>query len=291
MSINLYSKKKLTRRKCRDLRYPKPTCYTRSQLLKVASDWNKNNSENKIKNYSRLRKNRLWKELSKRRGINESEWVTKNEKVNEDLNDRLAPKVPDEWAKNKNAWLSDIDLFNAMKAYVKQYSKYHFLWPAPIDFGDKTLSGKCAWSDLCNYSYSGLSKDYNYFGVIFNTDPHHLSGQHWISMFIDLKNGEICYYDSVGDEPPPEVKKLLNRLEKEGNEYLSSKKSKKKIQVKINKNRHQYKNTECGIYSLAFLHHMLSDGNFEKFTENGYPDEEIMKLRAHFFDDTDNIYT
>tara|TARA_X000000368_G_scaffold184431_1_gene145631 strand:+ start:979 stop:1827 length:849 start_codon:yes stop_codon:yes gene_type:complete len=278
---------KLTRRrKCSDFTNPKPTCYTKDDLLAFSSDWNSEHPENKIKNAKSLTKQNLWIELRKRhKTIHEDLWPKKTRKTKK-TSKSFAPKVPSQWNKNPNSWLSDADILRAMRRYEKKFPKFHFLEPAPIDFDTKDHHGRCAYSNLCNYSYSDLAKKYNSFAAIFNTDPHDKSGQHWIAFFVNLKKGEISYFDSVADPPPKEVKNLINRFAKEGQAYLKN----KTIKVNYNKTRHQLGNTECGVYCLAFVHHMLINGNFDSFTQERIPDEKIVKLRAYFFDDVTGVY-
>ena len=38
------------RRRCSDLKSPKPTCYTKKELIELALDWNSKNKTNKIIN-------------------------------------------------------------------------------------------------------------------------------------------------------------------------------------------------------------------------------------------------
>ena len=65
----------------------------------------------------------------------------------------------------------------------------------------------------------------------------------------------------------------------------------KKIKINYNKIEHQKLFTECGIYCLAFMHHMLiTDGDFSIFNQERIADEKIEFLRAFFFDDVEGIY-
>ena len=50
-----------------------------------------------------------------------------------------------------------------------------------------------------------------------------MSGSHWVSMFVDLNNGGIFFIDSVGNKPKNEIKVLMNRIKKQGNQLLISK--------------------------------------------------------------------
>ena len=87
-------------------------------------------------------------------------------------------------------------------------------------------------------------------GIIFNTDPHNKPGQHWISMFINIKTNTIFFYDSTGDKPDSEIMVLVNRIKEQGLNMTP------KRHFKFDSNegiKHQRGNTECGIYSLFFM--------------------------------------
>ena len=54
------------RRRCSDFTNPKPTCYTKTQLIDLVKEWNKNNPNEKINKASSLSKTAIWKELRNR---------------------------------------------------------------------------------------------------------------------------------------------------------------------------------------------------------------------------------
>lgn len=181
-----------------------------------------------------------------------------NKKVIKQIKDyAFAPEAPPEWNKNPNEWLSSDDIINVMNQYEKAYPCFKFIGPTPIDF-DKKISGEqCVWNELCNLSLSKLiSNKKNKIGIIFNTDPHNKPGQHWISLFINIKKGLIYFFDSVGDKAPKEITILVERIKKQG--LLLN----PPINFVYDENHpvsHQKGNTECGIYSLFFIVHMLED--------------------------------
>lgn len=115
--------------------------------------------------------------------------------------------------------------------------------------------------DLKKQLRSGKTK----LGVIFNTDPHDQSGAHWISLFMDITKKFIFFFDSTGDSMPTEVSRFINTLKKQGEE--------EGIQFKVisNKLRHQKKDTECGVYSIFMITHLLSG----KMTPADFDDERL----------------
>lgn len=277
--LNMY-----TSCKCSDFRIPEVTCYKKSQLLEIAQYWNRKNPDSKIRNLQSLNKETLWNELNSRfRNLSEDKW---SDYINNpEFKKQFAPLMPNEWVSKPNAWLSDEDIDNVLSSFQNRYRGFHFLQSTPIDFDKRDITGNCKISNLCKYRYEDLANKYSTFGIVFNTDPSTEPGQHWISLFIQLKKGKIYFFDSTSDDPPPEVFKLLKRFQIEGTKYLSKKSSGNKT-IKIYKNdvQHQYKNTECGIYCLYFIFFMLSIGDFTKLSSKRINDEEISKFRKVFYD-------
>jgi Ulp1 family protease len=75
-------------------------------------------------------------------------------------------------------------------------------------------------------------------------------------MFINIKKGTIFYFDSAGEKVPAQIKKFADMVTDQGSNLIQP------IQFKFDQNHpveHQYGNTECGIYSLFFIVHMLED--------------------------------
>lgn len=199
----------------------------------------------------------------------------------------FAPEAPKEWNQNPNEWLSSLEIENVMKQYEKAYKCFKFIGPSPIDF-DKRIGGAtntCVWNELCNFSIEKLMKEgKNKIGIIFNTDTHDKGGQHWISMFINIRKGLIYFFDSVGAAAPPEVMTLVNRIKEQGVRLSKS------IHFKFDQNHpveHQYGNTECGIYSLFFIVHMLEDKLTSNYLKHHIlKDKYMQKFRKIYFNET-----
>ena len=189
------------------------SCYTTKSLYKLRDLWNARHPDVKITtNLSKEIHQELSDKLS---GIcnKESCWLKQKAdfgKISSELSDSFAPVSPTEWKKNPHEWLSSIDIMNVMKQYEKAYKCFDFIGPTPIDFDKKRLYGECVWDELCNFSLKNqIKQGKTKIGIIFNTDPHDKPGQHWISMFINIRKKTIFFFDSTGDEAPTEVKKLI----------------------------------------------------------------------------------
>ena len=249
------------------------SCYTDTSLFKLKDLWNARHPDAKIK--SNVPKE-IHIEIKGYLGSvcnSEACWLKQKGhfgEVDGNVKDSFAPEMPAKWKKNPNEWLSSIDIMNVMKQYEKAYKCFDFIGPSPIDFDTKELYGECVWDELCNFSIKEqIKRGKTKIGIIFNTDPHDEPGEHWISMFINIKKKKIFFFDSTGDKPPDEVMVLVNRIIDQGKSLSSP------IHFEYDSNEgieHQYGNTECGIYSLFFIVHLLED----KFTEH-YLKTHILK--------------
>ena len=122
-------------------------------------------------------------------------------------------------------------------------------------------------------SERGMSK----LGVVFNLDKHTESGSHWVALYMSLTDNIICYWDSFAMDPPNEVVKLVERLTKQASEIGH------KLKFKKNNIRHQYKNTECGVYCIHFIISMLEGVKFDTLCKNVINDETMNEYRKIFF--------
>lgn len=261
------------------------TCYSKSDLYKLQDMWNARHPDRPIKTKNTKQIWILLKEYYATICNKESCWVrqmTKNTKQEQELLDAFAPESPKEWEKNPNEWLSSIDIVQVMNQYEKKYKCFDFLGPSPIDYDTHKLYGKCVWEELCHFDLAKhIQKKHNKIGVIFNLDPHYKGGSHWVSLFINIKNKTIFFFDSTGEQIPPQINKFVNTVIEQGKQLPNP------INFKFDQNypvEHQYGNTECGIYSIFFIIHMLEDkitGHYLK--TNILKDEYIEKFRKVYY--------
>lgn len=162
------------------------------------------------------------------------------------------PKAPNSWITKPNEWLSSIDIENVEQQYMKLFPKYKFLGCIPIDFNLKSKTGQCLVNTLCSLQINDLKqKGFLQFGIVFNTDVHDGPGQHWFALYCDIRpevKARVTYFDSYGSKPEPEVKQLMNRWSSEI-----------PMEKTYNVTRHQYKDSECGMYCLYYHYCCLND--------------------------------
>jgi len=256
------------------------TCFTYKQLRSIAENFNKSSDEkvqiSKIKNV-------LWNNIYKRMDYDckkELCWANNNK-----LLQRFRPSRPKEWYSNPREWLSNFDIHKVMVQYEKKYRTFKFLGVFPDDYDHKILMNTCVAEELCKLDLIDLLKDNKYqLGIVFNTDPHYLGGSHWVAVYVNIqKNSDkygFYYYDSNAQKPSKYIIKLFNQIKSQ----LNKEKVRKEFKMNINNNKHQFKNTECGMFSMNFIINMLKQKNtFKMVCNSNISDDEVFKLRNKYF--------
>lgn len=274
------------------------TCYNDFQLKYLRALWNAKHPNNRIPMKS-SNANYIWIQLKQKNAGkcgDEKCWLkeaTRNDRNDrndkyKNLNKVFAPDAPAEWKQSPNEWLSSDEIIDVMKQYEQAYKCFKFIGPSPIDFdardpdAEKGGRSECVWEELCRFSVKDQI-DHGKFkiGIIFNTDPHDKPGQHWISMFINIRKGQIFYFDSVGQKAPKEVMILVDRIIKQGLNQTPP------IHFQFDQNwpvEHQYGDSECGVYSLYFIINMLEDKLTARYLKTHIlTDKFIEKYRKIFF--------
>jgi len=263
------------------------TCLTDEAIYKLRDLWNARHPDVPINTNDP-------KEIWEKMRINmtnvcnkESCWLKQNfvnGQLDKELTSSFAPISPSEWKKNPNEWLSSIDIMNVMKQYEEAYKCFDFIGPSPIDYDTHKLYGECVWEELCHFNLSKQIKEgKKKIGVIFNLDPHTMGGSHWVSLFINIKKKTIFYFDSAGDKIPKQIMKFVDMVKTQGMQMNPQ------IKFVFDQNHpveHQYGNTECGVYSLFFIVHMLDDKiNAHYLKTHILKDEYMEKFRKVFFNE------
>jgi hypothetical protein len=260
------------------------TCYSDSSLMKLRNYWNKRHPDHLITSNN---SKEIWTSLKDNMSDvcdKESCWL-RQKFIHNNLDKELtqytfAPKSPTTWIKNKNEWLSSVEIEKVMKQYETAFPNFAFIGPSPIDFDTVQMYGECVWEELCKFVLNDYLKDgKTKIGIIFNTDPHYKDGSHWISLFIDVKQKYIFYFDSNGDPPPKQIKVFEERVASQGRELG--------INFEITGNypkEHQLGDTECGMYSLYFIIELLTDRkNIDFFKKSTIRDHQMELLRSDYF--------
>lgn len=260
---------------------------------------------NKIKNIDKLSKKELWKSIDQ---INTHFYNCKTEfcwttlpyiRSKSTLLKRFRPIKPRSWLKDNNTWLNTTDIENVMYQYENRYPDFKFLGVSPVDY-DFMYSNECVSEEICKLDIkelynSGIRK----IGMVFNLDRHDEPGSHWVSLFSDFNRGEIYYYDSYGLRPPFDIRRLIKEISVQGKNILDHDQLKNRnygycldncdlnqeyFTSYFNDVRHQYKNSECGVFSMHFIISFLEGLDFEEnITTNKKTDDEINKYRDIYY--------
>jgi len=197
--------------------------------------------------------------------------------INKEMRRRIQNNVfrPD-GPNGKFTWLNTLNIDAVMKQYEDKYPEFIFLGAVPIDFDN--LDGL----KFSSYDFYDLefNKNKHKIGIIFNLDRHDQPGSHWNALYADLKKGQVYFYDSYGINPTHEVRKLMRSIAK----YIKS--NNINPVADYNKIRHQYGNSECGVYSINFIERLLNGDSFEKICKDKTPDDVINNYRKIYFGNT-----
>lgn len=258
------------------------TCFSRPSLKRIIKYWNESNADHPILYDNEDSRSALWSKINKKLSAicdNEYCWIKQPFITKKRITfDDYRPEMPSTWENNKTEWLTTKDIERVMNQYMNKYDDFYFIGAVPIDFDKHVFSGMCVVNELCRIKIpSLLKKGINKIGIIFNLDPHDKPGSHWVSFYGDIKQGRLYYFDSYGFKPPDEIKKLIDRLIQQGKSNNIS------MIYKNNNIRHQYKESECGIYSINFIEKMLDGKKFDSICKNKIPDDEMLKSREKYF--------
>jgi hypothetical protein len=285
------------------------SCFTPEIVMTIVKKYNEKNPSNQI---LETNPKNAWILLKERLSCKKEEcWLNQldDESMRQQIKKYIfAPKHPPEWNDNPDEWLSNFDIFEVAKQYEVSYPEFKIIGPTTIDFDTRLpeKSGQCVLEDLCTFSLERfITANKTKIGIVFNLDKHYQSGSHWVSLFIDIKNKFVFFFDSANNGIPPEIWKeidnnknhtslpLVNRIIQQGLELTKP----IHFQFYYNTKQHQQGNTECGMYSLFFIITMLTGktsftkgklsikNRIELFLNTRIPDNVVFQYRKIYFND------
>ena len=260
----------------------KESCYTNDTLLQIRDAYERTHPDQPRIKGSPVQILKELKDRMKAKCETEDCWLELLPKKQHEYVDKyvFAPDQPKEWKSNPDEWLSNYDIIKVLKQYEIAYPNFRFLGPSPIDF-DKHIKASanststCVEETLCQFSLTKCMEDKKEkIGICFNLDDHEGPGTHWVSLFIDIPNKTMFYFDSALFDTPPEITEFVKRIMKQSDEAGLG------IQFDKNTIQHQLSNTECGMYSLFFIITMLT----KRWGGNGKKKYTIAQLVRLFKD-------
>ncbi|NBP66881.1 MAG: hypothetical protein EBU66_19830 [Bacteroidetes bacterium] len=269
------------------------SCYSSKSLEKLKSLWNKRHPDQKIEDTD---PRAIWTALKNNMNNvchQEACWLRQSfasSGIDKDMvHYTFAPQAPKTWKKNIHEWLSSIDIANSLKQYEHAIPSFVFIGPSPVDYDEVLEDGECVWNELCNFDIMKHIKNGKYkIGVVFNTDPHNKPGEHWVSLFIDVRARVIFFFDSTSDRPQNRIRAFMKMVKEQGEANGIH------FKEYINDVPHQKNNTECGVYSIFMIIHML----LGKMTVHDFLDKKkkltdkyMQRFRRKFFNVDEKVPT
>jgi hypothetical protein len=265
------------------------SCFSKEDLGTLRDAWNRLHPSSPLSPSSESPEE-VWSSLKTRLASvcsTESCWAHRlapDASLRAKLLDAFAPEAPASWAHNPNEWLSNLDIEEVMQQFEEKYPCFQFMGASSIDFDaplhpDRPELGAVdppiATFSLAKHIRQGRHK----IAFVFNLDRHDQPGSHWVSLFVHWKHRLIFYFDSAGDSIPPPIQALVTRLQRQANALRHP------LRFQQNHpNAHQEGDTECGVYALFFIVHMLEDRLDSTFwTTRRIPDEDVQRYRHTYF--------
>ena len=244
------------------------TCFPTNIILKLAKELNIDNNTNTFTIVKNIEKE-LSNECSNHECLKK---LSIFEKLNIDIENIFRPNGPNK----KYGWLSTLHINDVLKQYEYKYTNFLFLGAVPYDFEDLKMLNfyNINFNELKNNNKTKL-------GMVINLDEHYKNGSHWVGLYIDLLNYKVYFFDSVGKPPRKRIKHFISKVKKYFNNDLYSKY--KKPQFKYNNIQHQFKNSECGVYSINFIIRLLNGESFKSIINNRLNDDKINTCRKVYF--------
>ena len=255
--------------------YTDNSCFNIKNLIDISEHFNKNfpNYSFNIKKDKKYLLKNLTSRMKKQFNCdNQLCWVKTNfiKSMNDDeiLNYTFRPQGP----KGKFDWLSTSNIDDVMYQYENIYNDFKFLGAVPNDFED------LEYLETYNFDLKKIiNKKKNKIGMIINLDPSTKGGSHWVAFYSNLKKNQIFFFDSFAQQPDPRVFKFMKKL------YKNMKGNNNLFDIRYNKIRHQFDNSECGVYSMNFIIRLLNGETFDEITNNITKDEDMNKCRKKYF--------
>lgn len=287
----------------------KSTCLPQNFIQYI---YNKQNKENITDSNTEIIIDKISKECGcdKETDINKKELcIIKNTKdyiINKDEKDCILYNYfKPEGSHDGKAWLNNTHVDLIQEQLYKKYKNYYYSFIHMIDNVMITPQNlKCIKHPVKSITdinfINEVSEDsenefkengkMNFYGIVYNTDPSHKSGQHWFCILFNFSTEGteqdpyiIEYFNSSGlDIANIDFKTYLETLAAN----ISYKTDKRVILKKITDIQHQKDSTgNCGIYCLYYIWSRLENIPLEKFNDpnNKITDETMENFRKIMF--------
>jgi hypothetical protein len=272
-------------------KYSEGSCFTLDNLKKIAEEYNgKHHDKISITSNKKQLLRDLNTKFQKEYECSDNDHVCwAGSKLVKDIKDRdinytFRPKGP----AKQYEWLSTRDIESVMKQYEYSNKDFKFLGAMPSDFDELPIYGT---TDL---EFRQLEQYTPKIGAVINLDTHNQSGSHWVAFYANLRNNTIYYFDSFAKKPQRRINMFIRRLlthmyNKKHNtkftvtEFMKKYHNSKDYDIRYNKIQHQFKNSECGVYSMNFIIRLLGGETFDEIVNNITNDDKMNSCRNTYF--------
>jgi hypothetical protein len=286
-------------------KYENNSCFTLDSLKIIAEEYNKKtNDKIKISN-NKIELIEQFKDKFSSSCSSQICWlrtkIVKNINNDEIHKNTFRPEGPT----TKYGWLSTTNINDVIDQYHNIHNDFLFLGTVPYDFQEISELG------LDNFNFDKVNSDgKNKLGLVINLDESHQNGSHWVALYANLDKYQIYFFDSVGKPPRTKIKKFINKItnylykkkynsqinvanilndlnklnKQKKQKYTSKIKDKfKDFDIRYNNIQHQFKNSECGVYSINFIIRLVKGETFDSIINNITKDEKMNECRQTYF--------
>lgn len=173
---------------------------------------------------------------------------------------------------SKVEWLATNNINNVMDQYEYKYKDFKFLGCVSYDF--EKYFPITNPQRIKHYYEKGFYK----YGMVINLDKMSQSGSHWVSLYFDISQRTIYFFDSVGKKPKPLIENYIYKIKD-----LISDITKQNCEYRYNNIQHQFDDGECGVYAMNFIIKKLSGESFNNIINHVIRDNEMKKCRDFYF--------
>jgi len=290
-------------------KYENKSCFSLKSLQEIAKEYNKKHQDKIIitddkENLVEQLETKFSKLCSTQTCWLETK-ILKEIDNNDIHNNTFRPFGPD----TKYAWLSTTHINDVINQYQTINNNFLFLGTVPYNFLEIPQLG------LDNFNFEeNFNKEKYKIGLVINLDEAHQSGSHWVALYADLLKNQVYFFDSVGKPPRKKIKKFINKIidflykkyyksfinvsniinsiNKLGNKEKRQKYFKqfanklKHFDIRYNHIQHQFKNSECGVYSINFLIRLVKNESFDNIINDITKDDRMNECRKVYFNNT-----
>lgn len=185
------------------------------------------------------------------------------------LKNAVKPKAPRYWTLIDDTMTHGETISEAMNSFKILYPHFEYLGTFT-----RRIQSPSECGTRC-FDVIGASQKTS-FGSVMNTcdDRNNCNNGHWVCLFCDVNPSSklygIHYYNSIGRPPSIEASEFMENIVRSINN--------KKFKAHWNRDVHQYRNENCGIFCIAYLLHCASGRANFKTT-----DDAIRKFKAKWW--------